>query len=71
MYVDCVECFPMSSATVIVCSAALFWLKPVAMVLFMSCSAVLVESLRLNPCCVEMCGYVWRCVELCGVGGLC
>ena len=31
----------MSNATVIVRSGGLFWLKPVAMVLFMVCSAVL------------------------------
>ena len=43
----------MSSATVVVRSGGLFWLKPVAMVL---CSAVLVVWLRLKPCCVEMCG---------------
>ena len=36
----------MSSAAVIVPSGSLFWLKPVAMVLFMSCSAVLVEWLQ-------------------------
>ena len=42
----------MPSATVIVHSCGLFWLKPVAMVLFMLCSAVLVESLLLKPCCV-------------------
>ena len=46
----------MSSATVIVRSGCLFWLKPVAMVLFMLCSAVLVEWLRLKPPCVEICG---------------
>ena len=46
----------MSSATVIVRSGGLFWLKPVAMVLFMLCSAVLVEWLLLKPCCVKMCG---------------
>ena len=40
----------MSSATVIVRSGGLFWLKPVGMVLFMLCSAVLVE---------------WRCVGSC------
>ena len=34
----------MSSATVILRSGGLFWLKHVAMVLFMLCSAVLVES---------------------------
>ena len=45
----------MSSATVIARSGGLFWLKPVAMVLFMLCSAVLVERLLLKPCCVEMC----------------
>ena len=45
--------FLMSSATVIVRSGDLFWLKPVAMVLFMF--LVFVESLLLKPCCVEMC----------------
>ena len=45
----------MSSATVIVRSGGLFWLKPVAMVLFMLCIAVLVEWLLLKSCCVEMC----------------
>ena len=38
----------MSSAAVIARSGGLFWLKPVAMVLFMVCSAVLVEWLRLK-----------------------
>ena len=33
----------MSSATVIVRSGGLFWFKPVAMVVFMLCSVVLVE----------------------------
>ena len=46
----------MCSATAIVHSGGLFRLKPVAMVLFMLCNDVLVEWLRLNPCCVEMCG---------------
>ena len=46
----------MSSASVIMRSGGLFWLKPVAMVLFMLCSAVLVEWWLLKPCCVEMCG---------------
>ena len=45
---------PMSSATVIVQSGDLFLLKPVAMVLFMLCSAVLKDWLLLKPCCVEM-----------------
>ena len=42
----------MSSATVIVRSGGLFWLKPVTMVLLMLCSAVLVECLLLKPSCV-------------------
>ena len=46
---------PMSSANVIVRSGCMFWLKPLAMVLFVVCSAVLVEWLFLKPCCVEMC----------------
>ena len=46
----------MSSATLIERSGGLFWLNPVAMVLFMLCSAVLVEWLLLKPCCVEICG---------------
>ena len=37
----------------------LFWLKPVAMGLFMLCSAVLVEWLLLKACCVEMCGMLF------------
>ena len=49
----------MSSATVIVRSGGLFWLKPVTMMLFMLCSAVLVEWLLLKPCCVEMCGMLF------------
>ena len=49
----------MSSATVIVRSGGLSWLKPVAMVLFMLCSAMLVEWLLLKPCCVEMCGMLF------------
>ena len=49
----------MSSATVIVRSGGLFWLKPVAMVLFMLCSDVLVEWLLLKPSCVEMCGMLF------------
>ena len=53
----------MSSATVIVRSGALFWLKPVAMVLFMLCSDVRVEWLLLKPCCVEMCGMLFVMYE--------
>ena len=45
---------PMLSATVIVRSGGLIWLKPVVMVLFMLRSAVLVEWLLLKPWCVEM-----------------
>ena len=40
--------FLMSSATVNVRSAGLFWLKPVVMVLFMLCSDVFVEWLLLK-----------------------
>ena len=49
----------MSSTTVIVHSGGLFSLKPVAMVLFMLCSAVHVEWLLLKPCCMEMCGMLF------------
>ena len=42
----------MSNATVIVRSGGRFWLKPVAIVLLMRCSAVSVECLLLYPCCV-------------------
>ena len=42
----------MSSGTVIVRPGGLVWLKPVSMVLFMLCSAVIVEWLLLKPCCV-------------------
>ena len=49
----------MSSATVIVRSGGLFWLKPLATMLFVLCSAVLVEWLLLKPCCVEMCGMLY------------
>ena len=49
----------MSSATVIVRSGGLFWLKLVAMVLFLLCSDVLVEWLLLKPCCVELCGVLF------------
>ena len=45
----------MSNATPIVRVGGLGWLKPVATVL-MLCSAVLVECLVLNPCCVVMFG---------------
>ena len=51
----------MSSATVMVRAGGLFWLKPVAMVLFMLCSDVLIEWLWLlwMPCCVDMCGMLF------------
>ena len=51
--------FLLSSATVIVPSGCLFWLKPVAMVLFMLCSAVRVEWLLLKTCGVEICGMLF------------
>ena len=49
----------MSSSTVIVRFGGLFWLNTVAMVLFMLCTAVLIEWLLLKPCCVEMCGMLF------------
>ena len=55
VHVDCVNALFMSSATVVVRSGGLFWLKPVVIVLFMLCSAVFVEWLLLKPCCVEIC----------------
>ena len=42
----------MSNATAIVRVGGMGWLKPVATVLLMLCSSVLVECLVLNPCCV-------------------
>ena len=49
----------MFSAAVVVRYGGLFWLKHVAMVLFILCSAVLVEWLLLKPCCV---GCSLRCM---------
>ena len=46
----------MSNATAIVRVGGMCWLKPVATVLLMLCSAVFVEYLVLNPCCVVMFG---------------
>ena len=42
----------MSHATAMVRVGGMGWLKPVATVLLMLCSAVFVECLVLNPCCV-------------------
>ena len=49
----------MSSVSSIAHSGDLFWLNPVAMVLFMLCNAVLVEWLLLKSCCVELCGMLF------------
>ena len=46
----------MSNATAIVRVGGMGWLKLVAIVLLMFCSAVFVECLVLNPCCVVMFG---------------
>ena len=46
----------MSNTTAIVSVGGMGWLKPVATALLMLCSAVLVECLVLNPCCVVMFG---------------
>ena len=45
----------MCSATVIVHSGGLIWLKPVLMVLFMLCSDVLAEWFLSKPRCVGCC----------------
>ena len=45
--------FTVLNATVMVRVGGMGWLKPVATVL---CSAVFVECLVLNPCCVVMFG---------------
>ena len=44
----------MSNATAIVRVGGMGWLKPVATVLLMLCSAVFLECLVLNPCCVML-----------------
>ena len=44
----------MSNATVMVRSGGSFWLKPVAIVLLMQCSAVSVECFFSCPCSVVM-----------------
>ena len=44
-------------SSIILRSADLFGIKPVVMVLFMLCSALFGECLRLKPCCVEICEY--------------
>ena len=46
----------MSNVTAMVRVGGMGWLKPVATVLLMLCSAVFVECLDLNPCCVVMFG---------------
>ena len=46
----------MSNANAIVRVGGMGCLKPVATVLLMLCSAILVECLVLNPCCVVMFG---------------
>ena len=50
----------MSNATATVRAGGMGQLKPVATVLLMLCSAVFVECLVLNPCCVVM--FVMFCV---------
>ena len=52
----------MSNATAIVRVGGMGWLKPVATVVLMLCSAVFVECLVLNTCCVVwyvLC-YEWK-----------
>ena len=57
VYVDCVECFVMFSATEIVRFGGLFLWKPVPMVLFMLCRVVLVVAFE-----VVLCGDMWDIV---------
>ena len=45
--VYCVECFLEVEAY---CDGSFFLLKPLVITLFILCSAVVVECLRLNPC---------------------
>ena len=52
----CANALLMSNATAMVRVGGMGWLKPVATVLLMLCSAVFVECLVLNPCCVGMFG---------------
>ena len=46
----------MSCAIAVVLSGGLFFLKPVAIDVFIVCRAVIVECFVLNPCCC-----VWLC----------
>ena len=46
----------MSNATAMVRVGGMGWLKPVVTVLLMLCSAVFLQCLVLNPCCVVMFG---------------
>ena len=46
----------MSNATAIMGVGEMGWLKPVTTVLLILCSAIFVECLGLNPCCVVMFG---------------
>ena len=48
--------FDMSSAIAIVLSGGFFLLKPVVIVVFIICRAVIVKCFVLNPCC-----YMWLC----------
>ena len=52
----------MFNATAMVRVGGMGWLKPVATVLLILCSAVFVECLVLNPCCVVML-YSLLCME--------
>ena len=52
----CSNALLMSNATAMVRVGGMTWLKPIATVLLMLCSAVFVECLFLNPCCVVIFG---------------
>ena len=52
----CLLCRMLYSCLTLLRVGGMGWLKPVATVLLMLCSAVFVECLVLNPCCVGMFG---------------
>ena len=54
MYVTVSNALLMSNAIAIVRVDGMGWLKPVATVLLMLCTAMFVECLVLNPCCDVM-----------------
>ena len=56
VYLLCRMLYSCLMPTAMVRVGGMGWLKPVATVLLVLCSAVFVECLVLNPCCVVMFG---------------